>query len=576
MTEWISPSWLVEALVASSVLMVAVLLLRRPVRKAFGADVAYALWLLPVLRLALPPLPSAWHEAAVAPMLRVSEQVGVLLVDPGVESVVATSPTTGWIAPAIAALWIGGTVAFLVWHTVSHHRFCRRLLDAAAPHAALQGIRVIETSAATGPLAFGVVRRYVAFPRDFAERFEAEERDLALAHELGHHARGDLLANWVALVVLAFHWFNPIAWRAFRAFRADQEIANDARVLAGMNPMRRHTYACAILKAAHPSFMGGTVAATCHLHTIDDLKGRLRMLTTTRTSRARLIAGAGMLALLGAGGLGLTASGAAAAAKVRSTVENATGVDLAALDQAAAAPAPAAAAIPAVPARPAPRPRVRIEASDAAGPGLPPAPEPPLSPSNGGDPTPPAPPAPPAPPVPPEAPALAEAAPGRGSTTMTVTVTKDGKRIVRYGRYVKLNRDGSSTLVGEIAPMPSMPPVPPVPPIPAVPPTPHVVARTCGSHGPDARMVIRERAADRQRIIICSDRIAAAKARGAALAANSKTLQRDAYAHALDGLRRSRANVMAAEAMSAAQRARALAGINTALAELEADLAHAN
>ncbi|MEV9221237.1 M56 family metallopeptidase, partial [Klebsiella pneumoniae] len=61
--------WLIEGLIASTVLMVAVLALRAPVRKAFGADIAYALWLLPVLRLLLPPLPSAWHAAAVAPVL---------------------------------------------------------------------------------------------------------------------------------------------------------------------------------------------------------------------------------------------------------------------------------------------------------------------------------------------------------------------------------------------------------------------------------------------------------------------------------------------------------------------------
>src|SRR3546814_3823360 len=87
------------------------------------------------------------------------------------------------------------------------------------------GIRVVETDAATGPLAFGVLRKYIAFPRDFAERYDEDERDLALAHERGHHARGDLIANWAALLVLAVHWFNPIAWRAFRAFRSEEHTS---------------------------------------------------------------------------------------------------------------------------------------------------------------------------------------------------------------------------------------------------------------------------------------------------------------------------------------------------------------
>ena len=32
--------------------------------------------------------------------------------------------------------------------------------------------------------------------------------------------------------MLALNWFNPVAWLAFRAFRADQELACDAAVAA--------------------------------------------------------------------------------------------------------------------------------------------------------------------------------------------------------------------------------------------------------------------------------------------------------------------------------------------------------
>lgn len=45
--------WASDALIASTLLMLVVLLVRAPVRRAFGAQVAYALWALPVLRLVL-------------------------------------------------------------------------------------------------------------------------------------------------------------------------------------------------------------------------------------------------------------------------------------------------------------------------------------------------------------------------------------------------------------------------------------------------------------------------------------------------------------------------------------------
>ena len=62
--------WVAETLIASTLLMALVLGLRGPVRRAFGPGVAYLLWLLPLLRMALPPLPASWRESAAAPCRR--------------------------------------------------------------------------------------------------------------------------------------------------------------------------------------------------------------------------------------------------------------------------------------------------------------------------------------------------------------------------------------------------------------------------------------------------------------------------------------------------------------------------
>ena len=562
----------IEAMIASSVLIVLVLVLRTPVRRAFGANVAYALWALPVLRLVLPPLPAAWTEAtrqavteaAAAPMHHAAHSVELLLNAPAAELDSATQYP--WIVPAIAALWLIGAGGFFVWHVVSHRRFCARMLAGVGQQIDLDGVRVIESDAASGPLAFGVVRRYVAFPRDFAERYEPEERDLALAHELGHHARGDLIANWIALGVLAVHWFNPIAWRAFRAFRADQEIANDARVLAGMNPMRRHVYACAIVKAAHPSLYG-EVAATCHLNPIDDLKRRLRMLTTQRTSRVRLVGGGAVIAALTLGGLGLTASGSAAAERVRSGVEKATGVDIAALAPPSAPPsAPTLAMVANVQVPPAPPMPDWPERADRVAPARPATTAPPTAPAMMGVPQPsPA----------PEAPLPPEIANGQNGTTV-ITIDKDGKRIVRHGRYVKMGANGQAMLVGANGSVSS------IPEVPDTPSTPEVRSLSCGTRSDAQRMTIEDRHDGRRRITVCTDRIAAAQARGAAAAArgaqlamNGQQAEQRAYRNALEGLRAARARMLVNRDLSADARRGALDGMDTAIAELESNIARA-
>ncbi|MDG2534836.1 M56 family metallopeptidase [Sphingomonas sp. HITSZ_GF] len=371
--------WIIETFVASTLLMLLVLALRGPVRRAFGPQMAYALWLMPVIRMLMPPLPGDWQlTSLIAPFIRqASEGPGVVagVIKPealpaGIDQNAVTIVELGTgshpasaalVAPTAAAggpsllvlaigLWAIGALAFLAYHLIAHRRHCNRLLKAArVDRTVAQGrVRVIETDAVHGPLAFGVLRKYVAFPCDFTERYDEQERDLALAHELGHHVRGDLIANWVALIVLALHWFNPVAWRAFRAFRADQEMACDALVLAGRAQALRHAYGRAIVKSAH----GGAVSAACHLHTINEVKGRLRMLSKThKNTPARLAAGLVGTGALGLAALGLTASGTQAAETIKVKVEKVTGIKLG-QDVPAPAAAPAPQAVPAPDATP--------------------------------------------------------------------------------------------------------------------------------------------------------------------------------------------------------------------------------
>jgi beta-lactamase regulating signal transducer with metallopeptidase domain len=341
--------WAVEALAATTLLMLLVMALRKPVSRFFGPGVAYGLWLLPVLRLFLPPLPESWLSAAEAPVSAASEVMTYYIVDaqPAGNIPVASAATFDWLL-LLLFVWAAGALAFLAYHLIAHRRFCNNLLRRAnMTRTVAEGrVHVIETDGATGPLAFGIWRKYVAFPRDFGARYDPLERNLALAHELGHHLRGDLIANWVALTMLALHWFNPVAWRAFRAFRADQEMACDALVLAGRAPALRHAYGRAIVKSAH----GGAVSAACHLHTINELKGRLRMLAKhDHKSRRRIAAGITGAAALSLGALALTASGTQAATALRADMGAAIGVDL---SQSAAPTPPDAPAPPSAPSAP--------------------------------------------------------------------------------------------------------------------------------------------------------------------------------------------------------------------------------
>lgn len=525
--------WAVEAMIASTLLMALVLLARRHVREAFGPQIAYALWALPLLRLVLPPLPRGLSEQATPPLAAASERFATYVMVPVAEQL--PTPLAGpsiWsmLGQGIALFWIIGAAGFLGFQLFRHWRFRSRLLASAETLEAVKGVRVVASDGAPGPLAFGIWHRYVAFPRDFDERYDADERDLALAHELGHHERGDLIANWIALAVLALHWFNPIAWRAFHAFRADQELANDARVLKGRSRADRHVYACAIVKAAH----GRALSGACHLHTIDDLKGRLKMLTTSPKSRRQLAVGGATVSLLVLGGLGITASGTPAAAALTKKVERTIGVDL--TSNAPVMPAVAAPeTVPEVPDVPtAPRapvaPAMTRDAIAATPPTVPTPPQVAHAPV-----------APPAPPVPPQTVIL------RNGKTMRI-VAPHGVRVM------------------SMADMPKMPPMPPVP---------IVRSEACGTKSSDTRTNITtiDGKTRRQVTIICTDRIEH-MARSAALSAEAATRMAKMNATmALASIDHARNSIARDRNLSEDARRDALKGLDQATANLKADMA---
>lgn len=301
----VTGQWLVDTVVVTAALMALVLVLRRPVAQHFGAQMAYALWAIPLARLFMPPLiriievPASAPDAAVfatdLATIPVAEAVA-----PGDIAPADALPDAGlvhglftdadWFAIGVT-VWLCGAAIFLIAQLSTYLQNRRELLDDAVEVSRIDGIRVIEIAGISGPFAFGLWRRYIALPIGFTRAYNPMERELALAHERSHHRAGDLWANFAALAMLSLHWFNPIAWMAWRAFRFDQEAACDARVLHRRSAAERVAYARAIAKAA----TGQTLAFASPLNPKDKIVERLKIMKQAETSRARKWLGGGLI-----------------------------------------------------------------------------------------------------------------------------------------------------------------------------------------------------------------------------------------------------------------------------------------
>jgi beta-lactamase regulating signal transducer with metallopeptidase domain len=199
---------------AAAAAILAVILLRRPVRAMFGARLAYLVWLI---------VPAA----AIAVLIPARTVIVEATLIAGPAPVRASSDP--WAV--IGAVWVFGAVAFAVWLVRRQLQF---LAEARRGRA--------------GPAVVGILRPRIVTPSDFEQAFNAREREVILAHERTHIARADTLMNSLAALVQCLCWFNPLIHVGAYLMRIDQELACDAQVVE-RHPKARRTYAAAMLKA---------------------------------------------------------------------------------------------------------------------------------------------------------------------------------------------------------------------------------------------------------------------------------------------------------------------------------------
>lgn len=228
------------ATLCGSLAIAAVLVLRRPFRRAFGAQVAYAAWILVPLAVVAILLPGSGEPALTRWLVAASpESALAATLRPH-----AVAPSA-WPAPAAALLatWGLGAVLMAGWYAWQQCRYRRslgRLHD-------LGGLLRAE-STQVGPALVGGLRPRIVVPADFEERYDPAERELILAHESIHLARRDAQVNALVAGLRCLNWFNPVVHLAAARFRLDQELACDESVMERF-PKARRRYADAMLKA---------------------------------------------------------------------------------------------------------------------------------------------------------------------------------------------------------------------------------------------------------------------------------------------------------------------------------------
>lgn len=228
-----------------SVLLFGLILAQKCLLLRLGARNVYALWAsVPVLIIALLVSPSlASHNSS---QVLQHYQVGIKQLSDS-----AGSNNT------LLYCWLVGVIGVLTYLLLSYvsNRALFQRAQAVSINMSNGEQRVAANS--IGPFITGFLTPKILLPHDFSQRYSDTQQRLILQHELTHWRRGDLHFNYLALLLLALCWFNPLCWLAYRYYRQAQELSCDALVLSHSSNAERIAYGHALLSSTQQSSVYG-------------------------------------------------------------------------------------------------------------------------------------------------------------------------------------------------------------------------------------------------------------------------------------------------------------------------------
>lgn len=284
-----------EILLTSSVLILAVLLLRLAFRDRISRRAQYALWGLVLLRLLVPVslpgvdfsvlsaaepvgqavaegleqrevyllpqetvpvtiLPTDLPEAVIPSTSYQPEDGWPVVVDSGAGAIVPdaggeTATRYAWAPTAaelLTILWLAGVAGMAVWFLVTNLRFWRTLRRTRTPYA-VEGCRYPVYLVAEGlpsPCLFGLLRPAIYLTPAAASPDRLRH---VLAHETAHARHLDPLWSLLRCVCLAVYWFDPLVWAAAAVSKTDGELACDEAAIRALGEDQRIPYGRTLL-----------------------------------------------------------------------------------------------------------------------------------------------------------------------------------------------------------------------------------------------------------------------------------------------------------------------------------------
>ena len=231
--------------------------------------VAYALWMLVVVKSIAPPIwssPTGLFSWALVDRSDIAGESPRALINPtathsvdrgsaqtanGIENGAARGVQADWarFRLTMLSIWFVGLMlcaAYVLGKQIACLKVIRRsslpvderylsaLRDLSRRLGVKREVRLIVTSRPIGPVVFGVFRPSILLPGPLVVGSPLAQVELMIAHELIHVRRSDVLASQLQLIAQLIWWFNPLVWWANREANRERERCCDEEVVAGV------------------------------------------------------------------------------------------------------------------------------------------------------------------------------------------------------------------------------------------------------------------------------------------------------------------------------------------------------
>ena len=331
-------------LITSSILILALILLRHLLRGRISLRLQYALWLLAAVRLLVPlelgqsgfsvlslagraeetpaiqavrqvgntvlPAPSPSYDNAYAQVAETYASRGVDMESLSDDARAAMNQealrlsqgvTLGETALSAApVLWAAGTGLMAAWFLAVNLRFRRKVRRSAqAVELSACPLPVVVSEAIPSPCLLGLFRPVVCLtPACLADEDRLRH---VLAHELTHYRHRDPWWSLVRGVCLCVYWFDPLVWWAASLSRRDCELACDEGAIRRLGEPERLAYGRTLVDLVA---VGGSPAGLLQTATtMADRRKGIRERIALITKRPRMMAATLFLVLAAAAAL---------------------------------------------------------------------------------------------------------------------------------------------------------------------------------------------------------------------------------------------------------------------------------